>query len=398
MADKTTVLCRYCETYFIADTSEDGKIKCPVCQSLFEVADLKKMTEEDMPELSKEALTENDFKYDIYLCAKEFETDELGRAKLDEKGERIKSKDFMDAFALYGLLRKNFPNLKVFFIPSSDIQNKIRFASLKELIKSAIFSSRVFILVSRNIKDAKDEEIEEQINGYLKGIVNYGTANRSILTVTDSAIYNFPNELKKHSFMSLGNTTSYQKIIDFVNNAISKKELMASLMTKRLVAYQSKQRSDAAPITPGKGFCDVFIAVNEDEQLEFAKDMYYYIKEMANLKVFFVQSNETKRRLEKEDKYALINESLQDAKAFVLIAENKESLNSASLNKLWRDYIDLVKEDPKNRHLVLLTHNLRQDDLPESLKKEKIICFPSLTANDELKEFIENALKIKLND
>ena len=123
---------------------------------------------------------------------------------------------------------------------------------------------------------------------------------------------------------------------------------------------------------------------------DLAYQTYLFLREQfPDLKVFFSESTDAKELMAGNRYENVIYAALHSAKAFILVADSRANIEWRWVRNEWKRYLLASEKDPIGHHLVLLTTDLKPNDLPPELKGREFIDASSIfRANEVLKAFI----------
>ena len=126
-----------------------------------------------------------------------------------------------------------------------------------------------------------------------------------------------------------------------------------------------------------------------------ARMIYNYILEKyPGKKIFFSQSEDAKKKMSGQKYENIIYAALHSAKAFILVAESRQSIDWRWVRNEWMRYLRIMEREKGEKHsFVLITHSLTNVDLPGELKDFQFINYStSADPGSQLKFFLSNAL------
>ncbi len=131
----------------------------------------------------------------------------------------------------------------------------------------------------------------------------------------------------------------------------------------------------------------------ESPDCAFARQLYNEISErFKGKKVFFSQSSEAKDKMAGQKYENIIYSALHSSKVFILVAETRQNVEWRWVRNEWMRYLRIMRNDPENHHYVLITHHLKENDLPNELRKRQNIDYDSVSAYRQLEAFLEKSL------
>lgn len=113
-----------------------------------------------------------------------------------------------------------------------------------------------------------------------------------------------------------------------------------------------------------------------------------------NLRIFFSQSQSAKAKMAGNRYENVIYAALHSAKAFILVCESRQSIEWRWVRNEWQRYLILMERanEQHPRSFVLVTHNLKESDLPRELSGFQYIDYNSASAYHQLVEgFLDRA-------
>lgn len=131
----------------------------------------------------------------------------------------------------------------------------------------------------------------------------------------------------------------------------------------------------------------------ESPDCAFARDLYNDIREQyPGKKVFFSQSSDAKTKMAGQKYENIIYAALHSAKIFILVAESRENVEWRWVRNEWMRYLMIKdREEQGKRNFVLVTHKLKEVDLPRELQGYNYIDFDSISALRILKDFLNKS-------
>ena len=131
-----------------------------------------------------------------------------------------------------------------------------------------------------------------------------------------------------------------------------------------------------------------------------ARTLYNFIQEKYQGKrIFFSQTEEAKTKMAGQKYENVIYAALHSAKAFILVAESRQSIDWRWVRNEWMRYLRIIdREGNENHRFVLVTHSLQAVDLPGELKDFEFINYStSADPGAKLKFFLNAALATEEN-
>lgn len=136
----------------------------------------------------------------------------------------------------------------------------------------------------------------------------------------------------------------------------------------------------------------------ESKDCAFARELYNILREEnPKQRIFFSQSYEATTKMTGNKYENVIYAALHSAKILILVGESRKHIASRWVRNEWmrykriKDRSDASSKD--ERHMVLVTHDLVETDLPRELQGYQFIRFTAASGIQILQNYIKNCFK-----
>ena len=130
---------------------------------------------------------------------------------------------------------------------------------------------------------------------------------------------------------------------------------------------------------------------------ETAQELYDFIRQQnPRLRVFFSQSADAKAKMAGNSYESVIFSAIHSAKAFILVAESRQSIDWRFIRNEWKNYLMLMKrEKPGEKNFLVWSKTVKDNDLPSELRTFNYIKATLINATAQLKSFLNHAVPKK---